>query len=350
MIDFFKNKFNKRQQKSMIFEVTLRCNLDCFYCYNVCKNKIPYPVEELDTQNTLKLIDRIIEDTKCIQLTFTGGEPYLRKDILQLARHVKEKGISLNIISNGTLLNKDLIKDSIESGITLFELPLLSSERAIHNELVRKDVFDRVTESIAYIKSFQGNVVTVFVATKKNIHTWKETIDMAVALGADGLMLNRFNPGGEGANNIDELLPDPEQLEEALEIANEASSRYKISIACSIAMHPCLIKTEKYPNLGFGFCAAGTSRAYYTIDPAGNVRMCNHSQMIIGNILEESFWKFAHNQKAKDFMKAIPDFCKNCAIAKECQGGCKAAAEVCYNDIYDEDPFLKKYKHLAKKK
>ncbi|MEW5820267.1 MAG: radical SAM protein [Cyanobacteriota bacterium] len=350
ILDLIKKPFKKIQQHSMIYEVTLKCNLNCMYCYNVCKNKEAYPEGELDTDKSKQLLDKIIKETGCTNLTFTGGEPYLRKDIFDLYRHVKDKVFSINVISNGSVLNEDMIKESIDCGIKIFELPLLSSERDIHNSLVRGNSFDRVTESIAYIKSNAGRVVTVFVATKKNIHTWKETIEMALALGADGIMFNRFNPGGEGANHIEELLPSPEELHIALDIANKAVEDYKISIACSIAMPPCIIKTEDYPNLGFGYCAAGTERAYYTVDPIGNLRMCNHSHLILGNLFEKSFHKIARNKKAKEFMNAHPEFCTDCKIVKECQGGCKATAEVCYQNVYLEDPFLKLNKDIAIKK
>ena len=341
ILDYFKSKFKKIQQNSMIYEVTLRCNLNCEYCYNVCKNPMPYPEGELNTEDAKKLMDKVIRETGCTNFTFTGGEPYLRKDIFELMDHIKDKVFSMNIISNGTLLDEEKVIRSIKAGIKIFELPLLSSERDIHNALTRGQGFDRVTEAIAYIKSHGGRVVTVFVATKKNLHTWAETIDMALALGADGIMFNRFNPGGEGAKHIDELLPSPEELEDALEIANKAVDEYKMSIACSITMNPCLIRVEKYPNLSFGFCAAGTARAYYTVDPLGNLRMCNHSHTILGNLLNESFQRLALNNKAKAFMNAVPEFCKDCSIVKECQGGCKASSEVCYGDISSPDPFLK---------
>lgn len=350
MKEMFYKLLPKIKQQSIIFEITLKCNLNCMYCYNVCKNKVPYPTGELNTEEVKKLLDKVIEETSCNNITFTGGEPYLREDIFEIMEYVKRKVFTINVISNGTLLTDERIKKSIDAGVTIFELPLLSAYRDIHNYMVRGNSFDKVTESIAMIKANGGRVVTVFVATKKNIETWAQTIEMAVALGADGLMFNRFNPGGEGRNNIEELLPSPYELSEALEIANNATEEYKISIACSIAMHPCLFKTENYPNLGFGYCAAGTTRAYYTVDPIGNLRMCNHSQGIIGNLFDNSFQKLARTKCVKEFMKAIPVFCKDCKLAKTCQGGCKAAAEACYQNIYDEDPFLKLNKELVIKK
>lgn len=350
MMDFIYNFLPRIRQQSIIFEITLRCNLNCMYCYNVCKNKIPYPAGELNTEDVKKLLDKVIKETSCNNITFTGGEPYLREDIFEIMEYVKKKVFTINVITNGTLLNEERIKKSIDAGITIFELPLLSAYRDIHNSMVRGNSFDLVTEAVAMIKANGGRVVTVFVATQKNIETWEETIEMSVALGADGIMFNRFNPGGEGSNHIEELSASPEALSKALEIANRATEEYKISIACSIAMPPCIFETEKYPNLGFGFCAAGTERAYYTVDPVGNLRMCNHSQMILGNIMTDSFQKLARSSKVKDFMKAIPEFCKDCKLAKTCQGGCKAAAEVCYQNICEEDPFLKLNKKNVVKK
>lgn len=350
MFNIFKTNFNKNKVRTIIFEAILECNLNCKYCYNVTKNSTPYPKSILNTEQTKIMLDKIIKESGCYNVTFTGGEPFLRKDLFELIKFAKERVLSVNMISNGTLLNEENIIKSIEAGIDIYELPLLSSDRLIHNALTRENSFDKTTEAIALLKSHGAKVVIVFVATKENIHTIKETFELALALGADGIMLNRFNPGGEGRNFINELLPSPDELHKAMEIANNIAKERQISVSCSIAMHPCLLKTENYPELNFGFCGAGTDRAYYTMDPLGNIRMCNHSQIIIGNIFKNTFNKITKTQAAKDFLKAVPKFCSDCKVVKECQGGCKASAEVCYNSIVLEDPFLKSFKDKAIKK
>jgi radical SAM protein with 4Fe4S-binding SPASM domain len=157
-------------------------------------------------------------------------------------------------------------------------------------------------------------------------------------------MFNRFNPGGEGAKYIKELLPTPQQVKSALKIANRLTKEYKISISCSIPIQPCVIDTKEFENLNFGFCAAGGENAYYTIDSMGNLRMCNHSQLILGNLFKETFKEIVSKKIVNKFISAYPDYCNKCEIKNTCLGGCKASSEVCYGSILKEEPFLAMYK------
>ncbi|MHC4506215.1 MAG: hypothetical protein ACYTFI_23215, partial [Planctomycetota bacterium] len=146
--------------------------------------------------------------------------------------------------------------------VSVFELPLLSSERAIHDRMSGSaGAFDAATLAMATLKAGGERVVGVFVATKLNLPTWRRAAEVAVALGLDGMMFNRFNPGGEGARNIEMLQAGPADLREALDVAEEVAVEYEIAISCSIAMPPCLFDHSRYEKLTFGFCAAGTERA-----------------------------------------------------------------------------------------
>ena len=114
-------------------------------------------------------------------------------------------------------------------------------------------------------------------------------------------------------------------------------------------MPPCLFDTTRYKRLSFGFCAAGSARAYYTLDSLGNVRPCNHSPTILGNIRTQSFAAIAHSTAMRAFMAARPAFCAGCALETECQGGCKAAAEACCGSVSEMDPFLRAFHTQARK-
>ena len=143
------------------------CNLKCSYCYNVWKCEKPYPAGRLDTKGMKGLIERIVEQTGCRILTLTGGEPYLRDDIVELMRHVKKQGVSLNVITNGTLLDEDLIRKSIEAGVTLFEIQLPATERDVVRGLMGRDVYDTIVEGISKIKRHDGLVVVAFFIARK---------------------------------------------------------------------------------------------------------------------------------------------------------------------------------------
>ena len=114
-----------------------------------------------------------------------------------------------------------------------------------------------------------------------------------------------------------------------------------IPIACSIPLQPCLIDTAAYPHLGFGYCGAGTERAYYALDPLGNIRPCNHSATILGNLLQEPFEDILAPERLKPFVGALPSACAACAEHALCQGGCKAAAQACYGSPGATEPFLR---------
>jgi len=338
-----------RTHDSFVFEVTERCNHDCPHCYNCWKNPVDYPAGELPTDQTLDMLGRMLDQTGASLVSVSGGEPFLRDDIHEIVDYLADRGVTINMICNGSLVTEGSIERMLGK-ISIYEVPLLSVEREIHDSLSgRRGAFDDVTMAVANLKAASQRVVCVFVATKLNLPTWSETAELAIALGADGIMFNRFNPGGRGRENIELLQASPAELIEAMDAAERISEDYEISISCSIAMPPCLFDHTRYTKLSFGFCAAGTDRAYYTLDPLGNVRPCNHSAIIIGNIREMGFWDMVDSPTMEDFFDARPEFCAGCKLEDQCLGGCKAAAEVCCGSVWALDPFLQAFADQAVK-
>jgi pyrroloquinoline quinone biosynthesis protein E len=316
----------------------------------VWKDDVDYNCDELDTPKAIELIKTAIRQSRCRQFTFTGGEPALRDDLEELVSKAASMCDHVALITNGTLLPEERIKSLISAGVTLFELPLNSSDRQMHNELAGGiDCFDKVTKAAADIRYNGGEVAFVFVGTKMNIKHWKGALELGIALGAMGFLFNRYNAGGECHDQPEKLMPSVEQVKEGLRISQEYSEKYGVAIGASIAIPPCLIDPDDYPNVGFGFCAAGTDRAYYTIDPVGNIRPCNHTPTILGNLFEQPLKQIVKSKKLEVFMRAKPQFCSGCKIENDCQGGCKAAAEACYGSLTACEPFLKLNKSLAQK-
>jgi radical SAM protein with 4Fe4S-binding SPASM domain len=296
------------------------------------------------------MLDKVLDETGARLISLTGGEPLLRSDLPKIVDFLAARGVTTNLITNGSLLTEDMIERLGLDGISLYEVPLLSADRAIHDRLSgTPGAFDRATTAIAHLKAARQHVVAVFVATRLNLPTWPATAELAFALGVDGIMFNRFNPGGEGARHIAELQASPDELAAALDDAEALSERLVLPISCSIALPPCLINTAQYKRLSFGFCAAGTARAYYTIDPVGNLRTCNHSPTVLGNVRQESFWDLVDGKAARSFIDARPKFCSGCRAEAVCQGGCKAAAEACFGTTRALEPFLAAYADRAVK-
>jgi len=303
---------------------------------------VPYPKGELNTTGAKAVLLKVRGECPTRYLAFSGGEPLMRQDMVELTSYASWLGLQPILITNGTLITPALVKELIRAGTRMFELPLLAPEKSIHDRLCRNKSFESVINALVCIKENQGKVVVVFVATKWNIHYVEETLKLCLALGVDGLMLNRFNPGGEGLRYIPELMPEPEEIKEALNTANQFAKKYGFSISCGIAIHPCLIDTRPFTSISFGYCSAGTSRSYYTIDSLGNLRICNHTPTILGNFLTEPYAQLTSRKIVSPFVKAKPQFCNPCSYRFTCQGGCKASAQVCYGDLCHNDPFLEK--------
>ncbi|MEN6337258.1 MAG: radical SAM protein [Phycisphaerales bacterium] len=340
--------------QTLIFEVTQRCNHGCPYCYNVWHGESrgpqwPYPRGESDTGRTLALLNKALDETRCDHVTLTGGEPLLRPDLTQIVDLLAARDVHVTLISNGHLLTEETVIDLIDRGVSLFELPLLSHRRQVNDSISGSPgAFDAVLAAMASIRYHGGRFVSVFVGTKRNLPDLHDTIQMAFAFGASSLMLNRMNVGGRGCAHVDELLPSAGEVREMLAVANAAVDEFHLPISCSIAIQPCLIDLDEYPNLQFGFCGAGTERAYYTLDSLGNLRPCNHTPTILGNLFEESFGDLVASERMSCFVKAVPDFCLPCKLRDKCQGGCKAAAEVCCGSLTVPEPFLQRNLSLAR--
>lgn len=344
------------RQPSMIYEITSRCNLRCAHCYNVWKNGEGYSTGELTPPQALQLADKILRESRCENFTLTGGEPCLREDLEDIVRLAAARVRQVTLISNGTLLDATRVASLTRAGVDLFELPLNSGSAELHNRLAWGTVasaaqpedfsppfnaFERVTSAAAEIAACGARVAFVFVATRHNIHQWEAALRMGIALGARGFLLNRYNAGGECHNTPEDLLPDLADMKEALSIASRYVQEYRIGIGASIAMPPCLIGHEDYPGVGFGFCAAGTDRAYYTVSPLGEVRPCNHSSTVLGDLNRQPLRRIVSAGNLAGFKRACPEFCRDCALAAVCQGGCKAAAEACYGDLSALEPFMR---------
>ena len=329
---------------SLIVELTQHCNHACLHCYNVwygAQDK-PYPRGELTTEKTLALLGKALDETVCHHVTLTGGEPLLREDLPEILTFLRQRHIQITIISNGHLIDSEKAGSLVQGGVGLFELPLLSHQVEMHDELSgSRGAWKAVLSAMTAIRKQHGQVVVSFVGTRRNIDHLHEVIRLAFAFGARGLMFNRFNPGGRGREHLEDLLPSIDQVRRALETAETALKEYGMPISCSIPIQPCLIDTSRYPHLGFGTCAAGSKRAYYTLDPIGNLRPCNHSNLILGNLFEEPFSRLIAPERAACFYNASPEYCRDCSVRTECQGGCKASAQVCYGSPSDEEPFLR---------
>lgn len=97
----------------VVWNCTRRCNLNCVHCYaTATSQKLP---GEIDTEAGKRLIDDLAAFDVPVIL-FSGGEPLMRKDLFELARYARGKGIRVAISTNGTLITKDIASNLKDIG------------------------------------------------------------------------------------------------------------------------------------------------------------------------------------------------------------------------------------------
>ncbi len=333
---------------SISYELTGRCNLRCGFCYNPWRTELS-PPGELPTRDAINLLAKLIDLTGCKYVSLTGGEPLLRSDIYEIIRFLKSKGIKVALVTNGTLLDREAIKRCLSDGVDLFQVTLLGDRADLHNRLTGCDCFEKVIEAILDITKEGGSVDTFFVATRDNVLSFKNTLELNVLLRVKRVAFGRFTPGGAGLRGWHELMPSPGMIDEALSAADEIVTKYDISVVASMPILPCLNDLSRYTNIDFCFCAVGSDETFIAVDPLGNLKACNHSPQALGNVLKDEIQDPLESAFIRDFVTKLPEYCLDCPANKVCKGGCRSSAYVCYGSFESEDPYLSLWKDRAAK-
>ncbi|MBT3324168.1 radical SAM protein [archaeon] len=137
------------------FYLTLRCNYACSFCDDgSAKQKYPdLKMDELNTEKTKKVLS--ILKNKCSSIYFTGGEPFLRKDLLDLCKFSKKIGFNpVSVNTNGFLLQKNLeVLDNIDNLV----ISLSSLDPVKYSKIVGRPIscFDIVMKNILIANSLK---------------------------------------------------------------------------------------------------------------------------------------------------------------------------------------------------
>ena len=119
------------------------CNQRCVHCYAAGQNYAN--VKELDTEHWKKIIE-ICKQNRIPQLTFTGGEPTMREDLLELIRESRWFITRLN--TNGVKLTEEYCQKLREAELDNIQITFYSSDAQIHNSLTGAFHYEKTVEGI----------------------------------------------------------------------------------------------------------------------------------------------------------------------------------------------------------
>lgn len=336
------NKMPALEIDTILFEAETRCNQDCIFCYN-CWNALPaYPRGKLSTPKTIKMLRKAVKESGARTVAITGGEPLLRDDLPDIVAALTLGNVTVSLLTNGALMTREWASDLKSTGVKLFQLTLIAMDEKLHDLHCGGGTFKSVMKAYDILKSIDAYVSFTAVVTKRSVDALPKLLEFFHEADQDSFLLNRFNPGGRSIAEgfAKDLLLSRKETERMLAYAQEGATSLELEPAASVPIPPCVVDIAKYPNVEFAGCAAATDSAYFTLDPLGNVRMCNHSPIILGNILESSFQKITGSRACEDWIKTKPDFCKPCPGWDECKGGCRAVCQQMGLALNALDPYV----------
>ncbi len=181
-------------------DLTERCNLNCLGCpYHNVDNKLLRAQKRVPQDMPLDVFKRIcteLKDEKTRTLIFQGsGEPFLYPHLTECVRFAKNLGFHVTLLTNGTLLNTDIIRSLSDAQLDILKISFwaLSEEQYAKNYPgTNPAFFQRIQEGLKKIEDFkkEQNRVTPavqfhFIINNMNFHSVNEMIDLAIQAGGN---------------------------------------------------------------------------------------------------------------------------------------------------------------------
>jgi MoaA/NifB/PqqE/SkfB family radical SAM enzyme len=182
-----------KKNKKAIWEITSQCNYLCKYCIFASNANKDY--NELSLEECKHVIDEL-EKNKFYTLKITGGEPFLRKDLLDIITYAKEKKMHVDVSTNASLINDSIAASLKKTNIDMIHVSL-DGHNIITQEYIRgENTFNR---TIKGIKKLKANGLYVRIGTvlyKNNENNIEDIIKFVIELKADEIIFSVMEPIG----------------------------------------------------------------------------------------------------------------------------------------------------------
>jgi heme b synthase len=335
--------------RMVAWEVTRSCNLACVHC-RASAERGPYP-GELSKEECLRVIDEIASFSKPV-IILTGGEPLLRSDVFDLARHGTERGLRMVMATNGTLINDKTIEEMKSSGIQRVSISLDGPDAESHDAFRKvKGSFEGSLRGIDMLKKggieFQINTTV----TRVNLHSVPHILRLAVRVGAVAHHIFLLVPTGRGKDLQDQGISALD-YEKTLHWFYEQRGEVPLQLKATCAPHYYRILRQRAKKEGkkitpkeYGLdamtrgCLGGISFCF--ISHVGHVQPCGYLELDCGNVKETPFQKIWAESKVFQNLRDTDGYggkCGRCEFRKVC-GGCRARAYETSGDYMAEEPY-----------
>lgn len=314
---------------SAYLHVTNRCNLSCAGCYSAdaSRNAAPDP----DLADVLRAV-RELAAAGVRQLIVSGGEPFLRGDLLDIVRCAKaECGIaSVVVLTNGLSFgsaNLTAFAPFVDTVSISFDGCSGDSPARLRGE----QRFDALVEAVRAVRAAGMAAHMLPTLHALNAGDMREYAQVAEELGATlGFSLLSCEPAPE----LQPLIPGDAELKAIAEGAYAMNKAGQCSVSGARLSAALAVRAS---------CGAGVTTVSVAADGAVYpCHMLHRGKYRMGNVFSESLASILGGSAARSFAVLSVDSvegCAECRIRYLCGGGCRARSEYCYGSVGRKDPY-----------
>ncbi|QGA54843.1 GTP 3',8-cyclase MoaA [Sulfolobus sp. E5-1-F] len=291
-----------RPLEDLRITLTHTCNFECFFCHMEGEEGDNYILSKDD----ILLVAKVARKFGINSVKLTGGEPTLRRDLIEIVRGLKQLGYrDVSMTTNGFLL-KDLAYKLKLAGLDRINVSLHAISRETFKKITGVDAFDRVIEGIK--SAVDTGLVPVklnFVVNKRNREEVFKFIELSQNLGVNEIHLIELHPVGLGKLNFKEH-DDLREIEEYIEKISIKKQIRKKHFRPRYVLPSGLIVEVVKPYANPIFCA-GCNRIRLSVD--GKLKTCLYREDNVIDVLDILKGEYSEDVKeellGRAFMIAI---------------------------------------------
>lgn len=327
----------KRHPQSALFELTYRCNLDCVHCY--CKGSEDLE-RELATGEVKDILDQLHKEG-CLGITFTGGEPLIREDFLDIYLYTKRKGFIIDIFTNGILLTQEKIDFFQKYPPRSIEITLNGITKDTYEAIIQiKGSFNKVMSNINELVRRNMPLVIKVNCLRQNKEEIAKIKAFTKELFSEDKKRFKFDPHIYPRLNQDKTpckyRLNPSELKEIMESDSEIYREYEERLKADHSLG----RDKEF------LYQCNAWLGHFFINPYGRLKFCQFTEAFSTDLRKKSFKEGFHNvfsNLLKEKFKSDSK-CKDCELRPFCSH-CPGRA---YLETGDEESPVPYYCELAK--